>query len=531
MAVYTLPTYSLKINNQDVTSTFDFVVSDITGAEAIPPANVQRQALPGYATPIVGLPVPLSRVITITGTVSGTTVAAREQNLAALQTAIGFTTYGARICNLLIASVGGAMEFEGYYAGDWQTRSVGPRVNAKFVEISFSIVVTRAEAETGISSLKTGSLSSTVATGIYIGPSASKGAGWTPSQRMDEAIVVIKNANATPLTTISVKGLHQGQMVAVAGTPGGSVQCRIADGFYPHTFAIKNQSGDTQTLKYATTEGTFIPNSQNFAIHLMVKFKFTVASEASERTLFSCNNGTDGSRTKIYLSTDKKVKFQVGAYTLATIAYTSDLVADTWYSIDAIYRSGSYAEIAVTAVAGITAVAASTISPTADAAQDANGYFFIGSKPDGTAPSLCEIGECCIWHGPDFFASSVAGTNLAANTIPLIENNKLQATHTMSFGVDFRAAFGINGVGRKTRTITGVGISIAQNQECHLYLHRGRAYLFDIDNGAALANAELTSYFAGEWPVLAKFAVVYIAIIPVQASVTYRILGRNAAII
>lgn len=512
---------SLKINGLDVTTTYGFYVRDVEGLEPLGPAEVLSRSIAGVGSQVVGDPLKTTRTILISGTVgSGTSTTDLNRKIAKLAAAIGRTTYGFRTVHLEFTQPG--LQFEGVYAGDFSVEYVGARGVARMARVSFSVTVRRVQAETNLNELATGTLDSTLDTPIYLAPSAAK-AGWPSVSVYDDAVIIIKNANATVLTAIDVIGLFQKRYEKIAATTAGTI--KVSDGYYKRSNSLRWQALDTHTVKYPADDGIFKPRSLQFSIIMAVRPQFNVA-DAGVKTLFSCNNATDGNRTRIRLTTNALL-FTVGqspSEISATITPLNDgkMGAGSWSIIVA--KCDKIANEIKLTIDNLNAV---TNTLGAVVPSDENGNFFIGSKPDGTTPCESDIGEIAIIAST---AIDPSNTNFGIEPNPIIENNRLRATEWLTFGTDFRPALGTAGVGRGVRKLTGTNAQLLQqNEELHIDLKRRRVFRVDLDDHDN-RSAEVTNLFSGEWPSIGSFNTIVLNSTPKQASMTYRILGRNTSV-
>ena len=524
MTLPTLSTFSLKLNNKDVTTEYGLYVKDVQGSEPLAQAKVASRALSGVGSQSVGDPEPTARTIRIVGTIgSDTSATDLNQKIALLSADIGRTTYGYRTLHLSFNQP--AIEYEGVYGGEFKVTPVGKAGFALWAEISFTVSVRLVEAETLPTAIASGTLDSTDETVVFLEPTASKGAGYKALAVFDEAQIAIKNSNAVQLTAVDIKGFFQKRYKSVAAVSSGVIKYDL--GQKAHTGAVKWAAGDTHTVKYATADGVFFPTSGEFQIFMRIKPRFVIATEVAERVLFSCNNGTDANRTKIILTTDKKVGLEVGGTLLDSVAYDfggDALVIDEWAYVSA--RVGSFgASITIAKDGAASGFGGTTGTPPVPV--DPGSHFFIGSNTDGSNPCKCDIGEVAV-----FGTSGLDITAIQPLDPPVIDNNKQRATEWLAFAADFRASLGLNGVSRGNRELNGLdaGGLVQLNEEVFIDLKRRRVFRVDQDDMDSARNGEITSDFSGEWPNVGNLSTIEISTTPKQATVTYRVIAKAAAI-
>lgn len=523
MALPTLPATSLSLNGKDVTTEYGLYVSKVTGAEPLTPAKVSSQAIVGLGKQSVGEPIPADRVIRIVGTIGSSTSATDlNQKIAKLSADLGRTTYGFRTLHLAFTQP--LLEYEGVYGGEFKVTPVGKVGAALWAEVSFTVSVRLVEAETQPTELTSGTLDATDETVVFLEPAATKGASWKALSVFDEAVIAIKNSNTTQVTAVDFKGFFQKRYKKVSAISSGII--KYDSGHDPKTGSVKWKASDTHTVKYSTTDGVFFPTSRNFQIFMRIKIRFNVSLDTTERVLFSCNNGTDADRTKLFFTTTKLLRLQTGNFDMNTGAYDTGpaITIDNWAYITA--RIGTFGEtLNLNDDAGNTGVGG-TIG-TQPTPNDPGSHIFIGSNPDGTSPCKCDIGEVAI-----FGTHGLTILDFGATDPPVMDNNRLRATEWLSFAVDFRAELGLDGVSRGFRELNGLdaGGLIQQNEEIFIDLKRRKVHRIDHDDMDSGRGGDITEKFSGEWPNIGNLSTVEISTTPKQATMTYRINGKAAAI-
>lgn len=523
MALPTLAATSLSLNGKDVTTEYGLYIKEVKGAEPLTKARVVTQALAGLGQQSVGNPLPTSRVIRIVGTIgSSTSPTDLNQKIQKLAADLGRTTYGYRTIHLAFTQP--LLEFEGVYGGEFIVTPVGKAGAALWAEISFTVAVRLVEAETQPTELASGTLDATDETVVFLEPAATKGAAWKALSVFDEAVIAIKNSNATQVTTAAITGFFQKRYKKISAVSSGVIKYDV--GHDAKTGSVKWAAGDTHTVKYATSDGVFFPTSDNFQIFIRIKPRFVIATEATERVLFSCNNGTDADRTKIILRADKTIELQTGNFSLVSGSYATGpaITVDNWAYVTA--RIGGFGmTLNLNDDAGNTGVGG-TIG-LEKFPNDPGSHFFIGSNPDGSSPCKCDIGEIAI-----FGTHGLTILDFGATDPPVMDNNSNRATEWLCFATDFRASLGLDGVSRGSRVLSGTdaGGLIQQNEEIFIDLKRRRVHRVDHDDMDSGRSGDITDKFSGEWPNIGNLSTVEISTTPKQATMTYRINGKAAAV-
>lgn len=524
MALPTLPVTSLSLNGKDVTTEYGLYVKDVKGAEPLTKATVSSRSVAGQGRQSVGDPAPTPRVIRIIGTIGSSTSATDlNQKIQKLAADLGRTTYGYRTIHLAFTQP--LLEFEGVYGGEFTVKSVGKSGAALWAEVSFTISVRLVEAETQPTEIASGTLDATDETVVFLEPAATKGANWKALAVFDEAVIAIKNSNATQVTAVDLRGFFQKRYKKVSAVSSGVIKYDV--GHDAKTGSVKWAGGDTHTVKYATADGVFFPASRNFQIFMRAKIRFDPATETAIRVLFSCDNTVDGNRTKLFFNATKQLVFQTSTHSLTVPDYTLFSYAITqndWVYISAgISSSGQTVSITKDGET-IGFAGASGTQPTPS---DPAGNIFIGSNPDGTLPCKCDIGEIAI-----FGTSGLDVKDITATNPPIMDSNHNRATEWLSFAADFRASLGLDGVSRGFRELNGLdaGGLIQQNEEIFIDLKRRRVFRIDQDDIDSGRSGEITDKFTGEWPSIGNLSTVEISTTPKQATMTYRINGKAAAV-
>ena len=544
----TLSTHSIKLNGNDVTTTYGFYVASVKGATMLSPAQSTRTPVIGSKDPIISQPLTEGRQITISGSFYGTSATDVSQKLATMAGIFGLGPGGYSITNLEING-NPPVSFDCVFEGQWDESPIKPERVSFVIQVTFSLLVIKSEPETWVHQIVTGNINSTAnqPTGVTVGDAAAfKGSGWTAAKLYDDVSLVIKNLNATALTAITIAGTNQKGMQKISPTFVGTTT-DLNIGFWKGSMTPQFESGATDILQYANLSDQFVPECRNIKILMRFSPNFAPGTAlGAVATLFSGGAGADGDRIKIYCvangaNNDLVFKWSpTNSVTIATISQAGGMVINQYCLIEA-----NFSNTAITLTLNGTIQAVNSGGGFANPVYQ-GGAFNIGQN-GGVLPCQGLIGEFALLQNHDLAAAvySTAGTyNESAHTVanvqqrPFVEDYARRIPEFLSIGSDFRTSLSpCMAWGRKSRSITYTGATgtgpttIPQSAELHLHFNKRRAMWIDLTNAANANAVDVTHKITGEWPLIGKAGGIYILTTPNGlGSMTYRLYGRQVLI-